>query len=211
MPPSGRSQRAACLVVPNARCPVCGAKVYFYANEFGSRVFFDDLGPPWPKHPCTDRWWFGSRRALTAERIAASAAPLTSLMRADCVGTTSDEWLTNGAFAVERSEPMAGLGWVVVASQGRYGQFAFCVKAGDRAPRPGVVIFVRGSRIHFLTRRLEPVWADVRPLRRALVTADEMWSELEGRVAAGELRPRTSSIGMLTRLRAATAQLSARG
>lgn len=39
---------------PNARCPVCGAEVFFYSNEFGSKVYFDDLGPPWPKHPCTD-------------------------------------------------------------------------------------------------------------------------------------------------------------
>lgn len=38
----------------NARCPVCGAAVYFYANESGSRVYFDEIGPPWPKHPCTD-------------------------------------------------------------------------------------------------------------------------------------------------------------
>lgn len=38
---------------PNGRCPVCGAPVYFYANEFGSRVYFDEIGPPWPKHPCT--------------------------------------------------------------------------------------------------------------------------------------------------------------
>jgi hypothetical protein len=28
--------------------------VFFYQNSFGSRVFFDELGPPWPKHPCTD-------------------------------------------------------------------------------------------------------------------------------------------------------------
>ncbi|GAP54314.1 hypothetical protein AHiyo6_08790 [Arthrobacter sp. Hiyo6] len=38
----------------NAVCPVCGAFVGFYANEFGSRVYFDEIGPPWPKHPCTD-------------------------------------------------------------------------------------------------------------------------------------------------------------
>ncbi len=37
---------------PNARCPVCGAEVYFYANAQGSRVYFDEMGPPWPKHPC---------------------------------------------------------------------------------------------------------------------------------------------------------------
>src|SRR5580698_4295669 len=39
---------------PNARCPVCGAFVYFYQSPYGGRVFFDELGPPWPKHPCTD-------------------------------------------------------------------------------------------------------------------------------------------------------------
>lgn len=37
----------------NAVCPVCGDPVYFFAADDGGRVFFDDLGPPWPKHPCT--------------------------------------------------------------------------------------------------------------------------------------------------------------
>jgi hypothetical protein len=27
--------------------------VFSYQNSAGSRVFFDDIGPPWPKHPCT--------------------------------------------------------------------------------------------------------------------------------------------------------------
>lgn len=39
---------------PNARCPVCRAPVFFYQSPHGGRVFFDELGPPWPKHPCTD-------------------------------------------------------------------------------------------------------------------------------------------------------------
>jgi hypothetical protein len=42
------------FVNPNARCPVCGDKVFFYRSPFNGRVFFDELGPPWPKHPCTD-------------------------------------------------------------------------------------------------------------------------------------------------------------
>jgi hypothetical protein len=46
--------RTACFVNPNAHCPVCGADVFYYQNEWGSRVFFDELGPPWPKHPCTE-------------------------------------------------------------------------------------------------------------------------------------------------------------
>jgi hypothetical protein len=39
---------------PNARCPVCKAPVFFYQSPNGGHVFFDELGPPWPKHPCTD-------------------------------------------------------------------------------------------------------------------------------------------------------------
>lgn len=41
--------------IPNAICPVCGDSVFYYKNEHGSSVFFDELGPPWSKHPCTDR------------------------------------------------------------------------------------------------------------------------------------------------------------
>lgn len=41
-------------VNPNAHCPVCDAPVYFYRSPYNGRVFFDDLGWPWPKHPCTD-------------------------------------------------------------------------------------------------------------------------------------------------------------
>lgn len=41
-------------VNPNARCPVCGDPVYFYQSPYGGRVFFNELGPPWEKHGCTD-------------------------------------------------------------------------------------------------------------------------------------------------------------
>lgn len=40
-------------VNPNSKCPVCGAAVFYYESPYGGRVFFDSLGPPWPKHPCT--------------------------------------------------------------------------------------------------------------------------------------------------------------
>lgn len=41
------------LLKHNALCPICKKPVFFYRNEHGSAVFFDELGPPWPKHPCT--------------------------------------------------------------------------------------------------------------------------------------------------------------
>ncbi len=45
--------RVASYTIPNARCPLCAADVFFYVSPDGGRVFFDELGPPWPKHPCT--------------------------------------------------------------------------------------------------------------------------------------------------------------
>ena len=42
------------FVNPNAKCPVCGVAVFYYRSPYGGSVFFDELGPPWPKHPCTD-------------------------------------------------------------------------------------------------------------------------------------------------------------
>jgi hypothetical protein len=42
-------------VDPFAKCPVCREPVFFFQDGNGGRVFFDELGPPWPKHPCTDR------------------------------------------------------------------------------------------------------------------------------------------------------------
>jgi len=59
----------ASFTTPNASCPVCGASVFFYQSPTGGRVFFDELGPPWPKHPCTDN------RSLSVSRLAPGSAP----------------------------------------------------------------------------------------------------------------------------------------
>jgi hypothetical protein len=47
-------QRSDSYTIPNSRCPRCNALVFFYRSPFGGSVYFDDLGPPWPKHPCMD-------------------------------------------------------------------------------------------------------------------------------------------------------------
>src|SRR6185437_16803703 len=47
---------------PNARCPVCGAPVFFYRSPYNGRVFFDNVGWPWPKHACTDKYKGGDER-----------------------------------------------------------------------------------------------------------------------------------------------------
>lgn len=49
-------ERVESYLDPNARCPVCKAPVFFYRSPHNGRVFFDDVGWPWPKHPCTDQY-----------------------------------------------------------------------------------------------------------------------------------------------------------
>lgn len=49
---------------PNARCPICDASVFFYRSPNNGRVFFDDVGWPWPKHPCTDKYKGGDDKIL---------------------------------------------------------------------------------------------------------------------------------------------------
>ncbi len=52
--PRSRGWTHDSYLVPNASCPVCGEAVFFYQSPHGGRVFFDDVGWPWPKHGCTD-------------------------------------------------------------------------------------------------------------------------------------------------------------
>lgn len=41
-------------------------------SEYGGRVYFDELGPPWPKHPCTDT---SGRSAAPSDYIIPAAQP----------------------------------------------------------------------------------------------------------------------------------------
>lgn len=98
-------------VNPNARCPVCGASVFFYQSPAGGRVFFDELGPPWPKHPCTDN---GS--ALRASRsegmphhrpswFGEGWVPLGEVQ----LGATRGEWTEFRAARADGGPPQTGL------------------------------------------------------------------------------------------------------
>ncbi len=60
---------SSCFVRPNARCPVCFAAVFYYSNSSGSSVYFDELGWPWPKHPCTDHPKCKATGAVSAQPV----------------------------------------------------------------------------------------------------------------------------------------------
>lgn len=63
-------------------CPVCGAEVFFVVCPNGGRVFFNELGWPWPKHECTD----SSRRPTTPS--TSRQAPTTGRYRWQLQGWT---------------------------------------------------------------------------------------------------------------------------
>lgn len=54
--------------IPNARCPRCGQPVWFYRNPNGGCAYFDELGVPWPKHPCMDTRSVEDRAAVWQAR-----------------------------------------------------------------------------------------------------------------------------------------------
>lgn len=82
IPPVNGSVKS--VTMPNAACPVCGEPVFYYYNEYGSSVFFDELGPPWPKHPCTDR-------VISAQPVAVSGNTTATYSRVP-------GWSRNGWF-----------------------------------------------------------------------------------------------------------------
>lgn len=113
---AGRSYSST-YVNPNANCPECGAEVFFFQNEHGSRVFFDELGPPWPKHPCTDNS-LGSR-AFPMSAAGSTAPPVRSQEEVSLVR----QWLRAASLdpeqvfvATYRLSP-----WVAYELVGRFG------------------------------------------------------------------------------------------
>lgn len=98
-PISGRSS----YTNPNAHCPVCGAAVFYYQSEYGGRVFFDELGPPWPKHPCTDH---GSSSASRAPAFSAHGGRAATAARTNTSGSAG-----HGGFGWQKEgwEPLVGV------------------------------------------------------------------------------------------------------
>jgi hypothetical protein len=50
--PSPTLDRCGSPITRHTQCWWCGAPVYYHTNGNGDSVLFDELGPPWPIHPC---------------------------------------------------------------------------------------------------------------------------------------------------------------
>jgi hypothetical protein len=92
---------------PNATCPVCSERVFYYESPFGGRVFFDELGPPWPKHGCTSstpeahrpKMVSQSSRPAVAEWRTRGWQPLNIIRR-----YKEDDWWVIGAILLSATE-----------------------------------------------------------------------------------------------------------
>lgn len=79
-------QRIESYTNPNAKCPACGQMVYFYRSREGGGVYFDELGPPWPKHECTQHNAQKFDQALQLHKHSARSWPFIR---------TDFDWLPN--------------------------------------------------------------------------------------------------------------------
>jgi hypothetical protein len=134
---------------PNAQCPVCGSAVYFWSNPDGSRVYFDEMGPPWPKHPCTDArldgstGGVGSRPAYKMRSMPGQTAHAFDFrQRFDAAPAQAyeiEDVLWNGYAS-----------WLHVRRVGWWRRTAVFVVPCPVPRVPGHLIFVSGGRLSFL-------------------------------------------------------------
>ncbi|MGH1591135.1 hypothetical protein ACRBEV_25625 [Methylobacterium phyllosphaerae] len=94
--------RAACFINHNARCPRCNDRVFYYQNQYGSRVFFDELAPLWTKHPCTDNRAPSGATKLGFRSRGARTEIAEALRKAGAIAP--DEWWYGIVEHVHRAE-----------------------------------------------------------------------------------------------------------
>jgi hypothetical protein len=155
----GNSARtiSGCYLNPNAKCPVCGDAVYFYANEHGSRVFFDDLGPPWAKHPCTDNprepvspRGAPTRRTRGMMQELITAANIAGLFKNKVFGRRiPKEWTLLLVVAVDREGIESTVTAEFLDSQSAE-TTQFKCRSAEPVLEPGDFVNMKGSEISFV-------------------------------------------------------------
>lgn len=156
-------------LIPNARCPVCGALVFFYANAYGSRVFFDAMGPPWPKHPCTDHGYRrgGVRAALQGLRSSFRETKQRD-QRAWYVLDTAI-WSGRTVLALARRPAVSAELWLDLAALTPIsaGQLIFTQSTGISFVRPGQTVSEWVDVLHWCSPQTH--WVDA-PLPKSIVS-----------------------------------------
>lgn len=138
-----------------AKCPKCGADIFFHRNEIGSRVYFDALGDPWPKHPCMDRDRVASMRANREVRES----------RLTLVDDASDTWTS---------------AQLLIFEHGRSAELIGVHPAAPLVLPPGEVVFFNAGNIQYVDMEQ----AEVRSLHITRVDLDRLRKRLPRELAA---------------------------
>lgn len=189
---------------PNARCPICGASVFFYRSDSGGCVYFDDLGWPWPKHPCMDS-------ATPSPRPRTVATPVQGGVNVASVEADEDDWT---AFEILNVRREGGMTLIV----GRVDDGGALVRLGvfqDLDTDWGIPGFLRAQPerrgvVDFTTlSKLDPVVVDayldcaelddLRAWSAALKGSALDQNSIGWRMSFGRDRSRTGSLNQFTR------------
>ena len=185
---SSRRRFAACFISPNAKCPVCGDPVFYYQNELGSRVFFDEPWPPWPKHRCTDTRMSsvplaGVQLGLTFEvRSAAAIAEIRSWhfnrgIRLEAAFQTQYGVRPWSLATIVKRIPSRATSFLIVKllKQGRSAKAYLSCKSLPKCCQTGCLIAVGQRKISFFeTAQMTPVEVLVKKYRGASAFLDAL-------------------------------------
>lgn len=77
------------------KCRDCGGAIFFHTNGYGDAVLFDELGPPWPIHPCYESRLGGAvlqdRVAYRAYMVSVYGKPFTPPARSPAAPPSSQK------------------------------------------------------------------------------------------------------------------------
>lgn len=178
------------IVNPNADCPVCGEPVFFYQNENGSKVYFDELGPPWPKHPCTDNTKYSSpeKQVGTVDGIepnVRSDDEISSIETCDRLLSTQPELLFESSYGhkpwevtkvLKRIKSTTGVFLILQKLHGSNGKKVFIHrKSIPKCLKEGSIVMMRKSDISFFDiASMKHIEIQVRRVKSATAFIDDL-------------------------------------
>lgn len=92
------------------KCPSCGDSVFFFQCDCESKVFFDELGPPWPIHDC-DTSWARSRPRMrdSSGAIIVEISPGITIRRVPDNFSIASDTISRGRRRTQQRDPIAAI------------------------------------------------------------------------------------------------------
>jgi len=139
-PPPARWQHRDDDFCHPTSCPRCGAPVYFVRHNGGS-VWLDELGYPWPKHPCFDDTAVGLPLGEVPDKLVAYEVLFGVVAEAEVDGDTtrlrvncSDNTQFNRRFRAALT-PNRVVGEIVLVEKSRHGRVTITMVRDEERQR----------------------------------------------------------------------------